>query len=229
MRFKHADTERQWRDIGFCLSLLSFGTEKSLKKLADHFSLYQDKLYEPCLFKYLSDIVTKVSKGKNEIKFLADDFKERLAKAQVKAIEDHEAALEAQKGLGKGAIAAFKEWKEGVSNETHRLSLPLPVSSGPVAIDETENMAEEEDQLEKRGLDSLPSEVIAKDSTEKRVIEKDDSDATITDSEEVRAIVAPRKATATPKKVATKARSKKKAAPVPSRRYLDRIRRITLF
>ena len=46
MRFKHADTERQWRDIGFCLSLLSFGTEKSLKKLADHFSLYQDKLYE---------------------------------------------------------------------------------------------------------------------------------------------------------------------------------------
>ena len=111
LRFKHADSERQWRDIGFCLSLLTFGTEKSLKKLIDHFSLYQDKLYETTLYKYLNDILSKVSKGKQEFKSLVDDFKERLTAAQAKAIEDHDAAIEAQVG-DKGAAVSFKEWRD---------------------------------------------------------------------------------------------------------------------
>jgi condensin complex subunit 1 len=61
LRFQHASNERQWKDIGFCLSRLSFGTEKSIKKLMEYLPLYQDKLYVPELYKNLTDIVAKVS------------------------------------------------------------------------------------------------------------------------------------------------------------------------
>ena len=60
-RFRNADTERQWRDIAYCLSLLSFNSEKSLKKLEEHSPLYQDKLHEPFVFKLLLEILAKVS------------------------------------------------------------------------------------------------------------------------------------------------------------------------
>ncbi len=140
LRFKHAESERQWRDIGFCLSLLSFGTEKSLKKLMDFLPLFQDKLYEPTLFKYLNDIVNKVQKGKQEWKCLIDDFKERLTTCQAKAIEDHEASLDAQNG---GKSVSFKEWKE-LTGESRRLSLP-PVDIIPSWTQEERE--EEEDDL----------------------------------------------------------------------------------
>lgn len=35
LRFKPATEERQWRDIAFCLSLLPFKSERSLKRLID--------------------------------------------------------------------------------------------------------------------------------------------------------------------------------------------------
>jgi condensin complex subunit 1 len=59
-RFKSADTERQWRDIAFCLSMLSFNSEKSIKKLEEHLPLYHDKLHEPTVYKHLQDILAKV-------------------------------------------------------------------------------------------------------------------------------------------------------------------------
>lgn len=34
-RFKMVSEERQWRDIAFCMSLLPFRTEKSMKKLVE--------------------------------------------------------------------------------------------------------------------------------------------------------------------------------------------------
>lgn len=59
-RFRNADTERQWRDIAYCLSLLNYNSEKSLRKLEEHSSLYQDKLYEPFVYKLFLEILAKV-------------------------------------------------------------------------------------------------------------------------------------------------------------------------
>ncbi|KAI8901190.1 non-SMC mitotic condensation complex subunit 1-domain-containing protein [Globomyces pollinis-pini] len=97
LRFKHAETERQWRDVAFCLTLLTFGTEKSIKKLMEHLPLYQDKLYEKTVFKFLMDILTKITK-KPELKIMIDDFKETLLKCQEKSLEDHEAEMNAKEG-----------------------------------------------------------------------------------------------------------------------------------
>ena len=97
LRFLHASDQRQWRDIGYCLSLLSFGTEKSFKKLMDALPLYQDKLHEASLYKSLTDIFGRAGKGagKSDLKNLVDDFKEVLAKARQNALDNSDAAKDA--------------------------------------------------------------------------------------------------------------------------------------
>jgi condensin complex subunit 1 len=97
LRFQHASDERNWRDIGYCLSLLSFGTEKSFKKLIEYFPLYQDKLYEDSLYKYLSEIATRAIKsGKQEFKAMMDEFKQQLQSAREKSMENYQAANDAK-------------------------------------------------------------------------------------------------------------------------------------
>ncbi|KAI8826762.1 non-SMC mitotic condensation complex subunit 1-domain-containing protein [Fimicolochytrium jonesii] len=63
LRFRNADTPRQWRDISFCLSLLSFSSEKSIRKFVEHLPQYQDKLHEPTLFKHFLEITAKAWRG----------------------------------------------------------------------------------------------------------------------------------------------------------------------
>jgi hypothetical protein len=68
-----------------------------MKYLIDALPFYQDKLYNADVFKNLQDIVSK-AKGstKNELKSLAESFKETLVDARDKAVENHEAKESAQ-------------------------------------------------------------------------------------------------------------------------------------
>ena len=59
-RFRIATETRQWRDIAFCLSLLPFKSDKSMKKLEEALPLYQDKLVEPKVFARMNEILVKV-------------------------------------------------------------------------------------------------------------------------------------------------------------------------
>lgn len=59
-RFRLASAERQWRDIAFCLSLLPFKSDKSMKKLIEALPLYQDKLREPKVYARFQEILVKV-------------------------------------------------------------------------------------------------------------------------------------------------------------------------
>lgn len=59
-RFRLSDDPRQWRDIAFCLSLLPFKSERSLKKLIEGLPFYQDKLHEPVVFTRFSEMLSKV-------------------------------------------------------------------------------------------------------------------------------------------------------------------------
>jgi condensin complex subunit 1 len=60
-RFKNLEEPRQWRDISFCLSLLPYNSEKSVKKIVENLPLFQDKLSEEAVFKHFADIVNKAS------------------------------------------------------------------------------------------------------------------------------------------------------------------------
>jgi len=51
---------RQWRDIAFCLSLLPFKSERSVKKLIEGLQHYRDKLHEEGVYTRFQEILAKV-------------------------------------------------------------------------------------------------------------------------------------------------------------------------
>jgi hypothetical protein len=60
-RFRDTSDEKQWRNIAFCLSLLPFKSERSLKKLIEALPFYQDKLKEETVFNRFNEILQKVN------------------------------------------------------------------------------------------------------------------------------------------------------------------------
>ncbi|KAF9269363.1 hypothetical protein L218DRAFT_1072228 [Marasmius fiardii PR-910] len=63
-RFRATDSPRQWRDIAFCLSLLPYKSEKSIKKLVESLPTYQDKLHAEGVYEKFSEILTKARQPK---------------------------------------------------------------------------------------------------------------------------------------------------------------------
>lgn len=67
-RFKMTEQERQWRDIAFCLSLLSY-TEKTIKKLIENIKFFKDKVQIQEVYDYFRQIITNTLKlAKPELK-----------------------------------------------------------------------------------------------------------------------------------------------------------------
>ncbi|KAK0550127.1 condensin complex non-SMC subunit Cnd1 [Tilletia horrida] len=64
-RFRLTSEERQWRDIAFCLSLLPYKSERSIKKLIEGLPFYQDKLHSEAVFLHFSEILTKARSNRS--------------------------------------------------------------------------------------------------------------------------------------------------------------------
>ncbi|KAJ7117284.1 non-SMC mitotic condensation complex subunit 1 [Mycena filopes] len=64
-RFHLSDDPRQWRDIAFCLSLLPFKSERSVKKLIEGLPFYRDKLHEETVFERFTEILVKARQNKS--------------------------------------------------------------------------------------------------------------------------------------------------------------------
>ncbi len=60
-RFRLTEDTRQWRDVAFCLSLLPFKSERSVKKLIEGMPFYREKLHEEGVFARFQEILVKVS------------------------------------------------------------------------------------------------------------------------------------------------------------------------
>jgi condensin complex subunit 1 len=58
-RFRLTSEERQWRDVAFCLSLLPYKSDRSVKRLIEGLPFYQDKLHDAVVFKRFSEILAK--------------------------------------------------------------------------------------------------------------------------------------------------------------------------
>ncbi|KAI7831988.1 non-SMC mitotic condensation complex subunit 1-domain-containing protein [Kickxella alabastrina] len=70
-RFRNTTDPRQCRDIAYCMALLPYKSERSVRRLLDGLSSYQDKLSEDAVYKYFVEIVAKSrsqSAQKQEIK-----------------------------------------------------------------------------------------------------------------------------------------------------------------
>lgn len=92
-RFRLTTEERQWRDIAYCLSLLPYRSERSIKKLVEGLPYYQDKLYSPEVYKRFSEILAKMRQGKSTAQAKAGDadlreFEEVLAQTAAQGRDD---------------------------------------------------------------------------------------------------------------------------------------------
>jgi condensin complex subunit 1 len=99
-RFQFAEEGRGWRDIGYCLSLLPYKTEKCFRKLLDRLPLYQDKLHDETVHKYFLEIIAK---GRTATK---------LQKVDLKSIVDElESKVQTYSGVTKEAAKPKKKGK----------------------------------------------------------------------------------------------------------------------
>ncbi|KAI0030503.1 non-SMC mitotic condensation complex subunit 1-domain-containing protein [Vararia minispora EC-137] len=64
-RFRTAEAARHWRDIAFCLSLLPFRSERSLKKLIEGLPSYRDKLHDEGVYARFQEILSKTKGTKS--------------------------------------------------------------------------------------------------------------------------------------------------------------------
>ncbi|KAH7098364.1 non-SMC mitotic condensation complex subunit 1-domain-containing protein [Auriculariales sp. MPI-PUGE-AT-0066] len=93
-RMRLATEERQWRDIAFCLSLLPFKSDRSIKKLIEGLSHYRDKLHEPKVFEYFSEILAKARQrqskavGASKPEAELNEFESILQEAKEQGEED---------------------------------------------------------------------------------------------------------------------------------------------
>ncbi|KAH6584461.1 hypothetical protein BASA60_000965 [Batrachochytrium salamandrivorans] len=153
-RFRNADTERQWQHIAYCMSLLSFATEKSFKKLVDALPMYQDKLHPEKVYKYFTDIIKRKDiccffqaihnipigqegSRKPELKQQADEFEKTLAECYEKCVANHD------------AVVKSKQDKKLVSRIPIEMTMNLQRYNKP---DQIENTSDDED--ESAGLDA---------------------------------------------------------------------------
>ncbi|XP_068115007.1 condensin complex subunit 1 [Hyperolius riggenbachi] len=87
-RFRTARTERQWRDLAHCLSLLPF-SEKGLSKMQDCFDCYGDKLSDDSVYNSFLSVIAKMRRGaKPELKTLIDEFEHKLTVCHSKGLEN---------------------------------------------------------------------------------------------------------------------------------------------
>lgn len=178
LRFKHTNSPRAWSDVAFCLSLLSFGTEKGLKKLIDALPLYQDKLYCEPVYHSLLDILNKIKASlKPEIKTIAESFRETLAQEQAKSLENYKATLEA-------ANAKVPQIAVQMDMEsTTEFPVVGRLSTTPSSPSQMGSVIQNEAELANSDSEILANSKEQLDPSEKMHVEQDDSDATASEAE----------------------------------------------
>lgn len=92
-RFRTARTERQYRDLAYCVSQLPL-TERGLRKMLDNFDCFGDKLSDESIFSAFLSVVGKLRRGaKPEGKAIIDEFEQKLRVCHTRgldAVEDLE-------------------------------------------------------------------------------------------------------------------------------------------
>ncbi|XP_042529439.1 condensin complex subunit 1 [Dipodomys spectabilis] len=77
-RFRTARTERQHRDLAFCVAQLPVA-ERGVRRLLDHFDCFGDKLTDDAVFTAFLSIVGRLRRGaKPEAKAVVDEFEQKL-------------------------------------------------------------------------------------------------------------------------------------------------------
>nr|XP_048300079.1 condensin complex subunit 1 isoform X1 [Myodes glareolus] len=106
-RFRTARTERQYRDLAYCVSQLPL-TERGLHKMLDNFDCFGDKLLDDSVFAAFLSVVGKLRRwAKPEGKSTIDEFEQKLRACHTRGMDGIE-ELEAGQGGSQRALSAKK-------------------------------------------------------------------------------------------------------------------------
>lgn len=88
--------ERQWRDLAFCLSLLTY-SERSIHKLQEKLICYADKLPNDVVFESISGIIAatrKLTSIKADTKASLDEFEGKVKTCRTRGVNEDESELQ---------------------------------------------------------------------------------------------------------------------------------------
>uniref|UniRef100_A0A2K6QFA9 Condensin complex subunit 1 n=1 Tax=Rhinopithecus roxellana TaxID=61622 RepID=A0A2K6QFA9_RHIRO len=86
-RFRTARTERQQRDLAYCVSQLPL-TERGLRKMLDNFDCFGDKLSDESIFSAFLSVVGKLRRwAKPESKAVIDEFEQKLRACHTRGLD----------------------------------------------------------------------------------------------------------------------------------------------
>ncbi|XP_049680606.1 condensin complex subunit 1 isoform X1 [Accipiter gentilis] len=90
-RFRTARTERQYRDLSHCLTLLPL-SERGLHKLQDNFDCFADKLQDPAVYSCFQTVLVRFRRagGKPENKTLAEELEQKLSASHNRGLDSAE-------------------------------------------------------------------------------------------------------------------------------------------
>ncbi|KAF9528388.1 non-SMC mitotic condensation complex subunit 1-domain-containing protein [Crepidotus variabilis] len=122
-RFRLSEDPRQWRDIAYCLSLLPFKSERSVKKLIEGLQFYRDKLHEPVVYDRFAEILQKAraNKSKDKPDSELDEFEKILQEHKLQGQED-----EALQKRVEGKKAAAKKKAAKRATRSKKATAPAP-------------------------------------------------------------------------------------------------------
>ncbi|NXE81666.1 CND1 protein, partial [Cochlearius cochlearius] len=99
-RFRTARTDRQYRDLSHCLTLLPL-SERGLHKLQDNFDCFADKLQDPAVYSCFQTMLARFRRagGKPETKALAEELEQKLSASHNRGLDSAE-TCQCQEGSG---------------------------------------------------------------------------------------------------------------------------------
>ncbi|CAG0901703.1 unnamed protein product [Darwinula stevensoni] len=157
-RFPAATTERQWRDMAYCLSLLNYG-EKSLKKLQENLPCYAKALSEPKVYEHFVKILTGCKKFiKPDMKRVMEEFEAQIKEFHEKGLDDVTASKRARDAVRRQSNRNTPKTPRSPTKQRTRRQLPSSSS------EDEEEESEEEDEVTKS--DEVP--VVRKNPRERK-------------------------------------------------------------
>ncbi|XP_008630141.2 PREDICTED: condensin complex subunit 1 isoform X2 [Corvus brachyrhynchos] len=90
-RFRTARTERQYRDLSHCLTLLPV-SERGLHKLQDNYDCFADKLQDPTVYTCFQTVLARFRRAgiKPETKALAEELEQKLSASHNQGLDSTE-------------------------------------------------------------------------------------------------------------------------------------------
>ncbi len=152
-RFHVTTTERQWRDLAFCLSIFNYN-EKAAKKFMDNYGCFTDKLHEDSVYEAVCTILTGCKKlPRQELKQGVEEVMVKIEEARAKCVEDHTAGTRARQfkkptlvpNNGNGNANANAGAKRRSSRRSRRKTRSSVEESSEDEEEEKENVREQQD------------------------------------------------------------------------------------